>query len=68
MMCVLQRCSDARASVCVCMCMCVTHLVWMLDVDAEPQLLQYAALSFDHLVFRVYVVLIKYQWACTPDQ
>lgn len=37
------------------------HLVRMLDVDAEAQLLQHSALCFDDLVFGIYVVLIKNQ-------
>lgn len=39
----------------------VTHLVGMLDVDTEAQLLQHSALCFDDLVFGIYVVLIKNQ-------
>jgi len=45
----------------------VTYLVWVFDVDAEAQLLQHTPFSFYHLVFGVYVVLIKYQWTWTPD-
>lgn len=41
------------------------NLVWMFDVYAEAKLLQHAPFSFYHLVFGVYVVLIKYQWAGT---
>lgn len=41
--------------------------MWVFDVDAEAQLLQHTPFSFYHLVFGVYVVLIKYQWAWTPD-
>lgn len=44
-----------------------TYLVWVFDVDAEAQLLQHTPFSFYHLVFGVYVVLIKYQWTWTPD-
>lgn len=47
-----------RDGVCVCG---VTHLVGMLDVDTEAQLLQHSALCFDDLVFGIYVVLIKNQ-------
>lgn len=39
----------------------VTHLVWMLDMDTEAQLLQDSPFCFDDLVFGIYVVLIKYQ-------
>lgn len=46
----------------VCVSVCgVTHLVGMLDVDTEAQLLQHSALCFDDLVFGIYVVLIKNQ-------
>lgn len=38
-----------------------SHLVRMLDVYAEAQLLQDSPLSFDHLVFGINVVLIKNQ-------
>lgn len=38
-----------------------THLVGMLDVDTEAQLLQHSSFCFDDLVFGIYVVLIKYQ-------
>ena len=38
-----------------------THLVRMLNVHAEAQLLQDPPFSFDHLVFVIYVVLIKNQ-------
>lgn len=43
-----------------------THLVRMLDMHTEAQLLQDPSFRFDHLVFGIYVVLIKYQWTCTP--
>lgn len=38
-----------------------THLVGMLYVDTEAQLLQHSSFGFDDLVFGIYVVLIKYQ-------
>lgn len=41
--------------------MALTHLVWMLDMDTEAQLLQDPPFCFDDLVFGIYVVLIKYQ-------
>lgn len=43
-----------------------THLVWVLDVHTEAQLLQDPPLSFDDLVFGINVVLIKYQWTRSP--
>ena len=38
-----------------------THLVRVLDVYTEAQLLQDSPFSFDHLVFGINVVLIKNQ-------
>lgn len=43
-----------------------THLVRVLDVHTEAQLLQDPPLSFDDLVFGINVVLIKYQWTWSP--
>lgn len=43
------------------MTVALTHLVWMLDMHTEAQLLQDPSLRFDDLVFGIYVVLIKYQ-------
>lgn len=43
-----------------------THLVWVLHVHTEAQLLQDPPLSFDDLVFGINVVLIKYQWTWSP--
>lgn len=42
------------------------HLMWMLDMNTEAQLLKDPSLRFDHLVFGIYVVLIKYQWTGSP--
>lgn len=39
----------------------LTHLMWMLDMHTEAQLLQDPPFRFDDLVFGIYVVLIKYQ-------
>lgn len=52
----LQVTGDGASEECV-----GTHLVGMLDVDTEAQLLQHSSLCFDDLVFGIYVVLIKYQ-------
>ena len=45
----------------------IAHLVWMLDMDTEAQLLQDPPLRFDDLVFGIYVVLIKYQRTWSPS-
>lgn len=45
----------------------LTHLVRMLDVHTEAQLLQDPPFSFDNLIFGIYVVLIKYQWTWSPS-
>lgn len=45
----------------------LTHLVWMLDMDTEAQLLQDPPFRFDDLVFGIYVVLIKYQRTWSPS-
>lgn len=44
----------------------VTHLVRVLHVHTEAQLLQDPPLSFDDLIFGINVVLIKYQWTWSP--
>lgn len=35
-------------------------------MNTKSQLLQYPPFCFDYLIFGVYVVLIKYQWAWSP--
>lgn len=37
------------------------YFVGMLDVDTEPKFLQYSPLSFDNLIFQIYVVLVRNQ-------
>lgn len=43
-----------------------THLMRMLDMNTKSQFLQHPPFCFDYLIFGVYVVLIKYQWAWSP--